>query len=359
MISRSPQMERRLLLSANQDGIGRLHLMNTATRQELPVPEMPPGVISGLVWHRQLPYIGFVLSTGKFPADVFSINIQTNRFERWTTASSPVNTDLFRDPEIIKWKSFDGRMISGFLYRPPESFGGKRPVIIDIHGGPTDQFRPNFRGEDNYFINALGITCIFPNVRGSTGYGKNFIKLDDGPLRTNAVKDLGALLDWISTQPGLDASKIMIKGNSSGGYLALSVAETFPTKIAAVFSYIAPTNLATFIERNAGNDPGSWRRELGDERDGKIRDFFEKTAPANYAGKIEKPTFLVLGEKDLMTSVSETERIKSVLQEKGIPVWYLLAKDEGHSFRNVWTYNYAFNAQVLFIKNYLIGKTQQ
>ena len=348
-----------LAFISNQNGMGRLHLMDVATRKEKPTPEMPVGVVSGLIWHRRLPYIGFVLSTAKFASDVFSINVETLKLERWTTAYSPIKTDSFKEPEIVKWRSFDGKMISGFFYRPPETFAGKRPVIIDIHGGPTNQFRPHFRGEDNFFINALGIACIYPNVRGSTGYGKTFMKLDDGVLRQDAVKDIGALLDWISNQPGLDAGRIMVKGNSSGGYLALCVAETFPSRISAVFSYIAPTHLATFIERSAGNEPEAWRRELGDERDKTIRDFFEKSAPVNNADKIKKPAFLILGGKDLMTSAPETERIVSVLRERGVPVWFLLAKDEGHTLRDLWTYNYAFNAQVLFVKKYLFTESEQ
>jgi dipeptidyl aminopeptidase/acylaminoacyl peptidase len=351
---------------ANQDGLGQLHLIDVATGKEMQIPDMPAGVVSGLKWHRRLPYIGFELSTARFASDVFSLNINTLKFERWTTASSTIKTDSFKDPELIKWKSFDGRMISGFLYRPPQTFAGKRPVIIDIHGGPASQFRPNFRGEDNYFIHGLGVAVIYPNVRGSTGCGKTFIKLDDGILRANAVKDIGALLDWISTQPDLDTTRVMVKGSSSGGYLALSVAQTFPTRISAVLSYIATTHLATFIERSANNEPEAWRRELGDERDKKIRerdkkirDFFEKTAPVNNAHKIEKPSFLIIGGKDLMSSASETERIVSVLRGKGIPVWYLLAKDEGHSLEDIWIYNYAFNAQVLFVKRYLISESVQ
>src|SRR5438093_1376087 len=344
---------------SNQNGIGRLHLMDVATRKEMPIPEMPVGVVSGLIWHRRLPYVGFVLSTTKFASDVFSINVETLKLERWTTAYSPIKTDSFKEPEIIKWRSFDGQMISGFFYRPPETFGGKRPVIIDIHGGPTNQFRPHFRGEDNYFINGLGVACIYPNVRGSTGYGKTFMKLDDGVLRQDAVKDIGALLDWISNQPGLDAGRIMVKGNSSGGYLAMCDAEQFPGEISAVLSYIAPTHLATFIERSAGNEPEAWRRELGDERDKTIRDFFVKSAPVNNADKIKKPAFLILGGKDLMTSAPETERIIAVLRKSGVPVWYLLAKDEGHTLIDIWTYNYAFNAHVLFVKKYLFPESEQ
>lgn len=344
---------------SNQDGLGQLHLMDVATAKEVQIPEMPSGVVSGLKWHRRLPYIGFELSTARFASDIFSINVDTFKLERWTAAPSPIKTDSYKDPELIKWKSFDGRIISGFSYRPPQTFTGKRPVIIDIHGGPTDQFRPNFRGEDNYFIHALGVAMIYPNVRGSTGYGKTFMSLDDRVSRADAVKDIGALLDWISTQPALDTNRIMVKGNSFGGHLALWVAQTFPTRICAVLSYIAPTHLATFIAHSADNEPEAWRRELGDERDKKTRDFFEKTAPVNNAHKILKPSFLIIGGKDLMTSASETERIVSVLRGKGVPVWYLHAKDEGHSLKDTWTYNYAFNAQVFFIRKYLISESAQ
>lgn len=338
---------------SNEDGIGRLHLLNVANRKKIPTPDMPPGVISGLMWHPRLPYIGFTLSTAKFASRVFSVSLATHKLEQWTTAYYPIKADSLKEPEIIKWPSFDGRFISGFLYRPPGTFEGKRPVIIDIHGGPAIQFRPDFRGEDNYFVQALGIAYIYPNVRGSSGFGKTFMDLDDGLRRADAVKDIGRLLHWISTRPELDSHRILLKGTSSGGYLALSAAEAYPTRISGVISYSAPTNLVTFIEHSGSNEPDAWRREFGDERDPKIREFLEKTAPVNNADQIRVPVFLVLGGKDLMTSVSETERIVSVLRAKDLPVWFLLSKDEAHGLVDLWTYNYAFNAQVLFVKKYL------
>jgi len=344
-----------LAFVSNEYGRGRLHLMDAETFKEMPVPEMPTGVVSGLKWHRRLPYLGFMFSSTKFPSDVFSINTQTGKLEKWTTARNPVKTDGFREPELIKWKSFDGRMISGFLYRPPESFTGKRPVIIDVHGGPFEQFRPYYLGEDNYFINALGIARICPNIRGSTGYGKTFVKLDDGLRRPDSIRDIGALLDWIAKEPNLDIDRVMVEGHSYGGYVALSVAEMYPARVSAVLSYNAPTDWATFIQRNTENEPDAWRRELGDERDKRIREFLLRIAPVNNAEKIEKPTFLILGEKDLMISAVETERIVEALRKRGIPVWYLLARDEGHSFRNAWTYHYTFNAEVLFIKQWLFN----
>ncbi len=341
---------------SNEDGIGRLHLLNTSTFKEVPVPTMQSGVVSGLSWHRSLPYLGFSFSSTQFPSDVFSINVENGQLEKWTVARNPVKTDEFKEPELIKWKSFDNRTISGFLYRPPDSFAGKRPVIIDIHGGPTAQFRPTYLGEDYYFIHSLGIATIYPNLRGSTGYGKTFMNLDDKFLRGDVTRDIGALLDWITKDPRLDSSRVLLSGISSGGYYALSAAEHFPGRIAAVSAYLAPTNLATFVERNAANDQDGWRKEIGDERDSKMREYLESTSPIAGAARITKPIFLALGGKDLMTSVSETERMVRILKEKGVTVWYLLARDESHNFRDPWIYQYKFSAEALFVKKFLLGE---
>ncbi|HEY6332894.1 MAG TPA: prolyl oligopeptidase family serine peptidase, partial [Blastocatellia bacterium] len=270
-----------LAFVANEDAIGRLYVMDTRTYKELPVPDMPgagivtpgTGVVPGLQWHHSLPYVAFVFNSTKGPPEVFSLNVAGGKIDRWTRATKAVQTAELREPELIKWRSFDGTMISGYLYRPPESFTGKRPVIIDLHGGPTFQFRPAFRDIGNYFTNALGLAMIYPNVRGSSGYGKTFKTLDDGLRRLDATRDVGALLDWIGGRPDLDPARVLLRGASYGGYLALSTAGMYSDKVCGVISYVAPTNLATFIERSNESDQAEWRREMGDERDRKIREF--------------------------------------------------------------------------------------
>lgn len=345
-----------LAFISNEDGIGRLRLLDTATSKELPAPEMPTGVVSNLIWHKQLPYLGFSFSSTKSPSDVSSLNLKTGKIERWTTTRTSARNDQFREPELIKWKSFDNRTISGFLYRPPQNFVGKRPVIVNIHGGPPEQYRPIYLGEANYYVQSLGIAMVYPNVRGSTGYGKTFMKLDDGQLRGNVAKDIGALLDWIAKDPGLDSDRVLIQGGSYGGYVALSVAEAYPARICALMTYLAPTNLVTFVERNSANDQDGWRHEIGDERNPATRMFLDKIAPVNGADKIGVPSLLAIGGKDLMTSPQETSRIAEVLKEKGLPVWYLVAQKEGHNFRDPWVYQYKFCVEALFVKQYLIGK---
>jgi dipeptidyl aminopeptidase/acylaminoacyl peptidase len=343
-----------LAFVANEDGAGKLHLMDAESYKELPVPLLPAGVVSQLRWHPSQPLLGFVFSSTRNPNDVFSVNSATGKLEQWTTAFNLVKTDGFREPELVKWRTFDGRMISGFLYRPPASFTGKRPVIVNIHGGLYDQFRPSYLGVENYFVNALGIALICPNVRGSSGYGKTFLSLNNGPLRVGETRDISALLDWIAQQPDLDAGKVLIQGASGGGYLALAVAAACSDRISAVIAYSAPTNLATFLERSTNNEPDAWRREIGDERDKKTREFLEGIAPVNNAGKIAKPVFLLIGARDPMVSIAETEQIIMTVKKREIPSWYLLAKDEGHSFLNPKTFTYAFCAQALFAKQFLL-----
>src|SRR5712692_11215587 len=147
---------------SNEDGFGVLHVLDTATRKEKPVPSLPKGVISGVTWHKNNRDLGFDLSSARSSSDVYSLDVQTGKVERWTSSETGgLNTATFPEPELIHWKSWDDRAISGFLYRPPAKFTGKRPVIIYIHGGPEGQFRPGFlAGRSDYFMNELGIAVI-------------------------------------------------------------------------------------------------------------------------------------------------------------------------------------------------------
>ncbi len=344
-----------LAFVSNEDGQGRLHLMNTETYKELPVPELPVGIVSALKWHSTEPYLGFEFTSTRNPSDIYSVRIDTGKLERWTTATTATNTNVFREPELIKWRSFDGKMISGYLYRPPASFPGKRPVMIQFHGGLHDQFRPAFLGGEHYFIEKLGVALICPNIRGSAGYGKAFQALDDKYRRSTSFKDAEALLDWIKSQPGLDSDRVLVEGASYGAYVSLTVAEMFPNRIAGAISESAPTNLATLIERTVNNNPDPWRQEIGDERDSKMRKFLNEIAPVTNAGKIKKPVFLIVGAKDLITSVDETQQILHWLQANHVPVWYLEAKDESHGFRDPKTYDYMFNSEVVFVNRFLLA----
>ena len=339
----------------NEDGFGVLHLLDTKTRKEKPVPALPKGVIAGISWHKNNRDLGFNLSSGRSSSDVYSLDVQTGKVERWTfSETGGLNTANFPEPELIHWKTWDGRMISGFLYRPPAKFTGKRPVIINIHGGPEGQFRPGFPGRWDYYMNELGIAMIAPNVRGSTGYGKSFLALDNGFLREGSYQDINALLDWIQTQPELDSSRVLVTGGSYGGFMTLAVATNYNDRICCSVDVVGPSNLVTFLEHTSGYRKDLRRVEYGDERDPKMREFLERIAPFNKAKNITKPLFVIAGKNDPRVPASESEQMVSIVRQNGTPVWWLMAKDEGHGFAKKKNQDYQFYAAVMFVKEYLL-----
>jgi dipeptidyl aminopeptidase/acylaminoacyl peptidase len=348
----------RVAYVTNDKGASVLRLYDTAGRRELPVPALPVGVVGGLRWHPDGSVLGLSVSSARSPYDAYSVDIRSGKAERWTfSETGGLNPEAFSEPELVTWKSFDGREISGFLFRPPASFPGARPVVIDIHGGPEGQERPNFRGRDNYFINELGLAMLYPNIRGSSGYGKTFLKLDNGYLREGAYKDIAALLDWIRTRPDLDASRVMVQGGSYGGHMTLAVAALYSDRIRCAVDVVGISNLVTFLQNTSGYRKDLRRVEYGDERDPKMKAYLEKAAPLNAAEKIRKPLFVVQGANDPRVPLSESEQMVARIRKVGTPVWYLMAKDEGHGFAKKRNRDFEFYATILFIRQYLLGET--
>ncbi|HEY3039272.1 MAG TPA: alpha/beta fold hydrolase [Pyrinomonadaceae bacterium] len=346
---------RTIAFVTNEDGISRLHLLDTKTRKERPVPNLPVGVIGGLEWHKNSRDLGFNMNSARSPADVYSLDTRTGKLERWTESETGgLNTSQFSEAELVRWKSFDDRMISGFLYMPPARFSGPRPVIINIHGGPEGQSQPSFLGRTNYYLNELGVAFIYPNVRGSTGYGKTFLKLDNGFLREDSYKDIGALLDWIKTQPRLDASRVAVVGGSYGGHMAFAVATRYNDRIRATQPVVGISNLVSFLERTESYRRDLRRAEYGDERDPKMREFMLRTAPLNNARNITKPIFIVAGGNDPRVPLNEAEQMAKTVRQNGGPVWYLMAKDEGHGFVKKKNQDFQFYATVMFLRQYLL-----
>ena len=346
---------RTIAFVTNENGFGVLHLFDTRARKEKPVPSMPKGVISGISWHKNNRDLGFNVSSARSSSDVYSLDVQSGKVERWTfSETGGLNTASFPEPELIHWKSWDGRAISGFLYRPPTKYTGKRAVIINIHGGPEGQFRPSFAGRWNYYLDELGIAMIAPNVRGSSGYGKTFLALDNGFLREGSYQDINTLLDWIQTQPDLDPNRVLITGGSYGGFMTLAVATNYDDRICCSVDVVGPSNLVTFLEHTSGYRQDLRRVEYGDERDPKMREFLERIAPANNAKKITKPLFVIAGRNDPRVPVSESQQMVNIVRQNGTPVWWLMAKDEGHGFAKKKNQDYQFDATVMFVKEYLL-----
>ncbi|MGA2354317.1 MAG: S9 family peptidase [Terriglobales bacterium] len=344
-----------IAFATNEDGFGVLHLLDTATRKEKSLPKLPTGIISGVSWNKNNRDVGFNLTSARASSDVYSLDVDSGKVDRWTfSETGGINTANLSEPELIHWKSWDGRMISGFLYRPPARFTGKRPVIVNIHGGPEGQFRPGFLGRNNYWLNELGIAIIFPNVRGSTGYGKTFLSLDNGRLREGSYKDINTLLDWVQQQSDLDPGRVMITGGSYGGFMTLAVATNYNDRICCSVDVVGPSNLVTFLEHTSGYRQDLRRVEYGDERDPKMREFLERIAPYNNAKNITKPLFVIAGKNDPRVPASESEQMVQIVRQNGTPVWWLLGKNEGHGFRKKQNVDYQFYATVMFVEQYLL-----
>ena len=286
---------------------------------------------------------------------MYSVDAATGKVERWTESETGgLNAANFVEPELVRWKSFDGRTISGFLYKPAAKFAGRRPVVINIHGGPESQFQPAFLGRNNYYLDELGVAILFPNVRGSSGYGKSYLRLDNGRLREDSVKDIGTLIDWIGTRPDLDASRIMVTGGSYGGYMTLASATHFDAKLRASLAVVGISNFVTFLENTEDYRRDLRRAEYGDERDPAMREFLLSISPLNNASKITKPLFVVQGKNDPRVPYTESEQMVATIRKNQGPVWYLLADDEGHGFAKKSNQDFQFYATVEFIRRYLL-----
>jgi len=347
---------RTLAFVANEAGVSRLYLLDTRTRRARPVSGVPIGTIGAIRWHDRLPLLAFSVTSARSPSDVYSLDARTGGVTRWTESElgGLVASDL-SEPSLIRWRSFDAREITGFYYRPPARFTGKRPVIINIHGGPEGQYVPGFLGRTNYYLNELGVAVIFPNVRGSTGYGKEFVKLDNGMKREDSVRDIGALLDWIAQQPELDASRVMVTGGSYGGYMTLAVATNYNDRICCALDVVGISNFNTFLKNTESYRRDLRRAEYGDERDPQMAAFFERIAPLNNAGKISRPLFVVQGANDPRVPYTEAEQLVTRVKQNGSPVWYLKAKDEGHGFRKKNNVDFQFYSTIEFIRRHLLG----
>ena len=345
----------RIAFTVNARGASELYFLDIKTRAKIRVENLPVGVISLGSFRKDDSELAVTITSAQSSSDAYSVEPKSMALTRWTESElgGLVPSDL-STAKLVEWKSFDGKMISGFLYEPPKKFEGKRPVIINIHGGPEGQSRPVFLGRNNYFVNELGCAVLFPNVRGSAGFGKTFVKLDNGLLRLDSVKDIGSLLDWIEGSPSLDSNRIMITGGSYGGYMTLACAVEYNHRIACALDVVGISHFGTFLKNTESYRRDLRRVEYGDEREPDMAAFFERTAPLNNSGKITKPLFVVQGGNDPRVPLSEAEQIVAKVKVNQSPVWYLMANDEGHGFRKKNNADYQFYSTVLFVEKYLL-----
>jgi dipeptidyl aminopeptidase/acylaminoacyl peptidase len=300
--------------------------------------------------------VAFNIAGARSFSDVYSIDIAANRLDRWTFSEmAGGNAETLPDAEIVKWKSFDGLEISGVLYRPPARFEGPRPVIINVHGGPVERERPRAIGRSNYFRNELGIAVIYPNIRGSSGFGRAFEELDNGVLRENAVKDIGALLDWIAAQPGLDAKRVMIAGPSYGGYVALAAAIEYGDRLRGVNPAFGITDFPTFLQTTEVSRQADRNAEYGDPADPKMLAFLTRISPLTSVARLKTPVFIAAGAKDTRVPISQAETLVKALKSQGTPVWYVRFEDAGHQQLTVPTNDFSIYTWVMFVERFLLS----
>lgn len=346
---------KKIVFSVNANGQSELHIRSTRTNRELPVPDLPPGVVLGPKFSPDSKRIAFTFNQSTSPFDVFVYDLKRDKLARWTESEvGGLDTSKFISPELVTFNSFDELEISAYVYKPAGA--GPHPVIISIHGGPEGQSRPYYSSTYQYWLTHLGAAVVVPNVRGSTGYGKTFTGLDNGYKREDSVKDIGALLDWIGTQSDLDADKIVVYGGSYGGYMVLASMTHYNDRLMGAIDIVGISNFVTFLENTAPYRQDVRRPEYGDERIPEMRAFLESIAPLNNAAKITKPLFIIQGLNDPRVPASEAEQMKRIVRANGGEVWYLAAKDEGHGFRKKSNRDFQAAAQALFLRKLFHGE---
>ncbi len=357
----------RAAFSMNVEGLSKIYLLDLLSREFVPVDNIPVGLGGGLEFSPDGRKLGMTLNTSKTPSDSFVLELGEGALEygdliRWTYSEvGGLDTDSFIEPELVHYPTFDSddggpKTIPAWVYRPAGE--GPHPVIINIHGGPEGQARPSFSSTYQMWLNKLGAVIIRPNVRGSSGYGKHYMSLDNGFKREDSVKDIGALLDWIATQPDLDKNRVAVYGGSYGGYMVLASAVHYSDRLAAAVDVVGISNFVTFLENTQDYRRDLRRAEYGDERQPAMREHLQGISPLTHVDKITIPMFVIQGQNDPRVPVTEAIQVVDALRANGHSVWYMNAMNEGHGYRKKENRDVYSQAAVMFLQKYLVGATK-
>ena len=329
--------------------------------EQLPheVPELPIGVVTALEYHPKGAQVAIGMRGRDWPAEVFSFRFPDNQLLRWTNAgSSRIGEVAFSKPRLFYYPTFDSlsgapRMIPAFQYRPVRK-KGPFPVVVNLHGGPESQALPVYSPWKQWLVNELGVVVIEPNFRGSAGYGTAFLQLDDGMQRTDVVQDIGALLDWIAVQPDLDARKVLVSGESYGGYLALASAIDYPDRLRAVICGFGVGDWVGFLSNTRPYRRGLRRAEFGDERQDSVRRFLQRISPLQHTDRIACPVLLLAGQNDPRVPLSNFRALVEALDRHGKDFKAVLGLGEGHGFVRKANVRAKLNIEIDFIREQLL-----
>jgi dipeptidyl aminopeptidase/acylaminoacyl peptidase len=341
---------------ANADGLDRLTVLDLANRTEI-LPPLPDGQIGRIGFDRTGKKLALTFESAQAPRDVFVLEAERNALTRFTKSEvGAIDPLQFVPAELVRFPTFDRdrgkpRQIPAFVYRPTTP--GPHPVIIDIHGGPESQSVPTFSPFTQFLVREMGFVVIEPNVRGSSGYGKTFLDLDNGENREDSVKDIGALLVWIGAQRGLDARRVFVTGGSYGGYLSLAALANYGDRLRGGIDVVGISNFVTFLESTSAYRRNLRRVEYGDERLPRMRAYLQRISPLTNAARINKPLLVVQGLNDPRVPASESQQMVARIRARGGEVWYLAAKDEGHGFRKKQNRDFYQKTIVTFLERQL------
>jgi len=355
---------KRGVFSVNVDGRSQIFLLDGVSREFAPVKTIPVGVAGGLEFSPDGRKLGLTLNTSKTPSDSFVLELgegalEYGKLERWTYSEvGGLDTDGFIEPELIHYPTFDSgsggpESIPAWVYKPAGK--GPHPVIIAIHGGPEGQSRPSFSSTYQMWLDKLGAVVIRPNVRGSSGYGKHYMSLDNGFKREDSVRDIGALLDWIATQPDMDKDRVAVFGGSYGGYMVLASSVHYSDRLKAAVDVVGISNFVTFLENTQDYRRDLRRAEYGDEREPAMREHLQSISPLTHVDRIKIPMLVVQGQNDPRVPVTEAIQVVDALRAQGQPVWYMNALNEGHGYRKKENRDVYQQAAIMFLQEYLVG----
>ena len=357
---------RYLAYVTNEDGINKLGVLSLPGHQPMRLPELPVGLVGGLAFSPDGNRLALTLNTAAAPSDAYVVDLHKATLERWTRSEvGGLDVANFVTPTLVRYPTFDQvdggtgngsrRTIPAFYYKPAKpAANGKYPVVISIHGGPESQARPGFNATTQFLVNELGVAVLVPNVRGSSGYGKSYLLLDNAEKREDSVKDIGALLDWIAQQPELDAARVGVTGGSYGGYMTLASLVHYSDRIKAGVEVVGISDFATFLTNTESYRRDLRRAEYGDERDPAMKAVFDRISPLKNASKIKAPLFVAQGRNDPRVPWTEAEQIVKAVRANGEPVWFLMFDDEGHGFRKKANSDLYGAASILFWEQHLL-----
>ena len=341
----------------NAGGIDELYLLDPESFRYTKVTGLPIGLVGGLTFSPDGTRLALTLNTPRTPSDVFVLKLGKNPLDyegltRWTESEvGGLSTRSFVEPELISYKTFDGRQIPAFFYKPEGE--GPHPVVVSIHGGPEGQARPAFNPTYQMWLQELGVALLIPNVRGSSGYGKTYVQLDNGFKREDSVKDIGALLDWIAGEASLDSDRVAVFGGSYGGYMVLAASVHYSDRLAAAVDIVGISNFVTFLQNTQDYRRDARRQEYGDERDPAMYEHLQKISPLNQVGKIKIPMLVVQGENDPRVPVTEATQLVNAMRANGQAVWYMNALNEGHGYRKKENRDVYQEVTAMFLAKYL------